>query len=375
MRKVMYFTGTRADFGLMRGTLDLIQQDPLLQLGVVATGMHLSEKYGLTIREVDETGFDIVARVETDLEASTGASMARAIGQMVIEFTDVLEKQKPDVVLLLGDRGEMLAAAIAAVHLNIAVAHIHGGERSGTVDEMVRHAITKLAHVHFVATEESMKCVVAMGEQEWRVTVTGAPGLDEISRFVPKPKDELFGKYGLSTDEHVALMVFHPVVQEADEAASQAELVARTTLEDGWRVLALEPNSDAGGDGIRASLGAIDSKELTVLSHLPRPDFMSFLTHAELLVGNSSAGIIEAASFGIPVINIGSRQNLRERNANVIDLPAEREPLLDGLQWAKNTGRFAPDNVYGDGQAGMRICNALKTLQPGPELLNKVLAY
>lgn len=375
MRKILYISGTRADFGLMNSTLVMLNQDVGIDLAILVTGMHLSPNYGNTVGDIETSGIRITARVKTELEPTTGATMARAIGTMTAAFVDIFEVEAPDIVLLLGDRGEMLAAAIAAIHLNIPVAHIHGGERSGTVDEPVRHAISKLSHIHFTATKSSAERLVAMGERPDYVIVTGAPGLDGLTELVTRPKEALWAEQGLSLDRSVALLLFHPVLQEAKNAQQQATNILSVLFEDKWQILALMPNADAGGEQIRQVLEASKHPDLHRIVHLQRTDFLGYMKNVDAMIGNSSAGIIEAASFGTPVINIGGRQAFRERNSNIIDVMPDVEELRKTLRKVQNHGRYPLQNVYGDGRAGLRICEALKTVELGSGLMNKVMVY
>jgi GDP/UDP-N,N'-diacetylbacillosamine 2-epimerase (hydrolysing) len=302
--------------------------------------------------------------------------MARNLGTMVTAFTDALESERPDVVLLLGDRGEMLAGALAAIHLNIPVAHIHGGERSGTVDEPVRHAISKLSHLHFAATREAADRLVRMGETAANVHVTGAPGLDGLTDAELPDRTEVMRLHGLDPARPFALMVYHPVLQEAATAADDTRRILNSVTDAGLQVLALMPNADAGSDGVRAVLAeAKGAPDITVRTHLARPAFVAAMAHADLMIGNSSAGIIEAASFGTPVLNVGPRQNLRERNANVLDVEATEAALAGGITHLLAQGRRAPQNVYGDGRAGPRIATLLATVPLDAALLMKVNGY
>jgi len=376
-KKICYISGTRADYGLMVSTLKKIAAHPALSLTILATGMHLSPKYGLTVREIEADGFALCGRVETPVDQPSGAEMARGIGMMLQAFVDILAAQAPDAVLLLGDRGEMLAGALAAIHLNIPLVHVHGGERSGTVDEPVRHAISKLSHWHCVATEQSRERLLRMGEAQQQVVVTGAPGLDGLTGLALRGRAMLCEGVGFDATRVVALMVFHPVLQEAPQAGTQAGAILDALLGAGMQVLALMPNADAGGEAVRATLAAYAERhpEVRVLKHLPRPDFVSWMAVADLMVGNSSSGIIEAASFGTPVINVGLRQNLRERNANVSDVAADPQALEQVVRDVLARGRYAPGNVYGDGHAGKRIVELLAALRITPEILLKTNAY
>lgn len=375
-RRICYISGTRADFGLMRSTLQILRDHLELDLSVIVTGMHLSQAYGHTADEIEAAGLRIATRVPVPLEPATGATMARNLGTMVTAFTDALESERPDVVLLLGDRGEMLAGALAAIHLNIPVAHIHGGERSGTVDEPVRHAISKLSHLHFTATQEAADRLVRMGENAANVHVTGAPGLDGLVDAELPDLTEVTRLHGLDPERRFALMVYHPVLQEAATAPEDARRILKGLTDAGLQVLALMPNADAGSDGVRAVLTeAKGTPDITVRTHLARPAFIAAMAHADLMIGNSSAGIIEAASFGTPVLNVGPRQNLRERNANVRDVEATEAALAAGIADLLAKGRLAPVNVYGDGQAGPRIARLLASVPLDAALMMKVNGY
>jgi len=233
MRKLCYITGTRADFGLMKTVLIAINKHPALDLSLVVTGMHLIGKYGDTISEIEQSGLNIVARIPVALYGQSGLEMSLAMAEQIKQMTLVFQENKPDIVLLLGDRGEMLAAAIVALHLNIPIVHIHGGERSGTIDESMRHAISKIAHFHFVASDESRERLIRMGEAEDSVFVTGAPGLDEVYRLSLLDKAALLNKYQLDVQQGFLLILFHPVVQDEADAGRQMEMLLRMLVV--WR--------------------------------------------------------------------------------------------------------------------------------------------
>lgn len=375
-RKVCYVTGTRADFGLMRSTLTALRDSEAIELSIVVTGMHLSDKYGRTVDDIKAADLPINATVELDFESATGAEMARNLGTMVAGFVDAFLRLAPDLVLVLGDRGEMLAAALSAVHLNIPVAHIHGGERSGTIDESIRHAISKLSHFHFVSTAESRDRLVRMGEQAANVYLTGAPGLDGIDALAIRSREELLRNAGLDHTRPVALMVYHPVVQEAATGAAGASEIINILLARGIQLVALKPNSDAGSEQIRAVLEARTAhSDVLIATHFPRELFVSWMAAADLMIGNSSAGIIEAASFGTPVINIGSRQNLRERNINVIDVTVDLVAIEGAIERALEHGRHDRRNVYGDGRTVDRIVQLIESLSLDPSVMMKSNAY
>jgi GDP/UDP-N,N'-diacetylbacillosamine 2-epimerase (hydrolysing) len=376
VRRIVYLSGTRADFGLMQSTLLRIAGTPGLELSIAATAMHLSAENGNTVDEIRASGLRICAEIALDMRTRTGPSMALAISDCLRGVTELLAREQPEFLLLLGDRGEMLAGAIAALHVGIPCVHIHGGERSGTVDEPVRHAISKLSSYHFVATAGSRERLLRMGEDEARVFVTGAPGLDGLAQLGTMPREECVRAVGLADASPFVLAVFHPVVQQAGEAGAQVRAVVQALNGVRLPVLWLAPNADAGSRDI---LQALDEVALPPrsrrLTHVPRPLYASALRHCEVLVGNSSSGIIEAATFGTPVVNVGDRQTLRERNANVLDVPAQSAAIEAGVQSMLRHGRWPCDNLWGDGQAGGRIAALLTTLPAGRSVLEKVNSY
>ena len=374
IRRICYLTGTRADFGLMVSTLRAIDSDSRFDLKLLVTGMHLSDRYGGTIADIEAEGFSIAGRVAVDADDASAASMAINIGRMLQGFVPALQEIKPDILLLLGDRGEMLAGAIAGIHLGIPVAHLHGGERSGTVDEPVRHAISKLAHLHLVATAQARDRLIRMGERADAVHVVGAPGVDGLFETKRSNRATLCAEVGFDPAFPIGLLVFHPVLQEADSASEQMHAVLKAA--EGIQVLALMPNSDAGSDGVRQVLNdAASSGSLKLRTHLRRDEYIGWMACCDVLFGNSSSGIIEAASFGTPVVNIGTRQNLRERNVNILDVPAEVVAVGAALKTAISHGRYPSINVYGDGQAGRRILELLATEPLTPNLLSKCNVY
>jgi GDP/UDP-N,N'-diacetylbacillosamine 2-epimerase (hydrolysing) len=375
-RRIVYVSGTRADFGLLESTLLRADADPRLDVSVCVTGMHMLPEFGLTVREIEAAGLAVMARIPVDLAGADGAGMARALGQALIGMTDAFAAQRPDLVLLLGDRGEMLAGALAALHLNIPLAHLHGGERSGTVDEPVRHAISKLSHYHLTATPGARERLVRMGEHPDHIFVTGAPGLDGLTEKVSQDRPALCAKYQLDPARAVALVAFHPVVQEACSAGAQMESLLAAVRARNMQALCLMPNADAGNESIRAALEARrGDPDVRLLTHLPRAEFISWLAAADVQVGNSSSGIIEAASFGLPVVNVGSRQNEREQSGNVVDCDTTQSAILAAIIAAEALRGRHFANVYGDGKAGERIVERLATLSLNASILGKKNAY
>jgi GDP/UDP-N,N'-diacetylbacillosamine 2-epimerase (hydrolysing) len=375
-RHVIYLSGSRADFGLMRSTLLQAASHPALRVQVAVTGMHLSAAHGHTVDDIRAAGLTVCGEVPVDVTTRTRASMAASVGECLQGMTRLLEAERPDFLVLLGDRGEMLAGAVAALHLGIASVHIHGGERSGTVDEPVRHAISKLSTWHMVTTDASRERLIRMGEMPGHVFVTGAPGLDGLVELASGSREDALLALQMPSDKPFVLALFHPVVQQSGSAHSQtvAMLVALAHL--GLPVLWLEPNADAGSLEVLRALGEVvlpaGSRRV---QHLSRGLFASAMRHCAVMVGNSSAGIIEAATFGTPVVNVGDRQRLRERNAYVADVAPVLEDIMAALMAALSQGHGPCENLYGDGHAGERIVQHLANLPMDPCFLEKFNAY
>lgn len=362
-RRVWYVSGTRADFGLLRATLSAIDSHPDLQLGILVTGMHLDTRFGETVREIEAAGFEIVARQPVVTGPSDGAAMAKGIARMIDGFIDVMQQGQPDIILLLGDRGEMLAGAIAAIHLNIPIVHIHGGERSGTVDEPVRHAISKLSHFHLTATKEAAGRLIKMGERPENVHVVGAPGLVGLRESADKSRPDLAREAGFDPDRPIALLVYHPVLQEAEQGGANVSTILDALSSRGVQTVALMPNSDSGSDSIRSELDRRSGdRDILIATHFPRDQFVSWMAAADIMIGNSSSGIIEASTFGTPVVNIGSRQFLRERDTNVFDTNSTYDAVGAAIDGTLRHGRFPPGNIYGDGKSDDRIAKLLLSL-------------
>ena len=375
-RKICYISGTRADFGLMQTTLQAIHANPRFVLSVVATGMHLSERFGLTVREIEAAGLTVSARIPVDIDIGTGAAMARNLAKTLEGCVIAFETLKPDIAIILGDRGEMLAGAIAAIHLNIPVVHIHGGERSGTVDEPVRHAISKLSHFHFVATQEARERLIRMGERADHIFVTGAPGLDGLFEMATIDKTSLCARVNFDANKPVALFVYHPVLQETNNAEQEASALLDACLHQDLQILALMPNSDAGNEGVHVALEKYAQHlQVHIVKHLPRTEFVSWMAVCDVMVGNSSSGIIEAATFGTPVLNVGTRQNLRERNANITDINISVDNIDDSLRGILNHDRFGRANIYGQGNTAEKIVGLLNSLEILPSTLLKANVY
>ena len=372
-RRLTYLTGTRADFGLMQRVLEEIAASSGLELELVVTGMHLSDRFGRTEREIEATGLPIARRIEVPIDEDSGRAMGVAAGLVTAGMADYFAERPRDGLLVLGDRGEMLAGATAALFAGVPIIHIAGGERSGSVDESIRHAISKLAHLHCVAVEDYRQRLLAMGEEPWRIHVTGTPGLAGLEELAKVGRAELAARYGFDPARPFALLLFHPVVQDAAEAGAQWQAIFAALAKEELQVLALLPNADHGTDGIR---GAIGESGLIPIEHMPRGDYVSALRHAEFLIGNSSSGIIEAATLGTAVVNVGDRQDGRLRSFNVFDAEATPESVAAAIARARAFDPAGLVNAYGEPHADQRIRALLEdTDLADRRLRKKVLTY
>lgn len=380
MKKICYVTGTRAEFGLFQSTLEKINASKDIKLSILVTGMHVLPeigKIGQTLDEIKASGFSIAGIVRTpSLALRSGEGMVLSISEQLPGMVELFKENKFDAIIVLGDRGEMLAATIAAAHLEIPVIHVHGGERSGTIDESIRHAISKLSHYHFVATEESRDRLVKMGESIQSIFVVGAPGLDAIvdeKKF--DTKKTLCAELGFNPDEKIALSIFHPVLQKNYEASEQVENLIHALEDSDLQTMFLHPNADAGSGEIVSVLKRVSSPKIKIIEHLPRSKYLSWLSACDVIVGNSSSGIIEAASLSTPVVDVGSRQQAREASENVIRVGNKKEEIQHGINQAFKLGKKQFTNVYGDGKSGLRIVEILNKINFDKSILNKLNTY
>jgi GDP/UDP-N,N'-diacetylbacillosamine 2-epimerase (hydrolysing) len=367
-RKVCVVTGTRAEFGLLRWLMGEIQNHPALELQVVATGMHLSPEFGSTYREIEEAGFQIDDRVEMLLSSDTNTAVTKSMGLGVIGFADAYERLAPDIVVVLGDRFEIFAATSAAMIAGVPVAHLHGGETTeGAFDEAIRHSITKMSHLHFVAAEEYRKRVIQLGEHPDRVFNFGGMGIDAIKRIKLLNREELEHSLELSFGEKNLLVTFHPVTLEggASSAAQMRELLeALDTLEDTTLIFTM-PNADTGGRELSAMVRDFSQTHPNshVFMSLGQLRYFSCLAQIDGVVGNSSSGLLEAPAFHTGTVNIGDRQKGRLKAESVIDCAPDRESIetaLETLYSAEFQANLASvSNPYGNGGASETIVNVL----------------
>ncbi len=382
-RKIAVVTGTRAEYGILYPVLKSIEASDRLQLSLVVTGMHLSHEFGYTVREIEDSGFDIDARVEMLLSGDSPESMAKTVGLGVIGMAQTWGQLKPDIIVVFGDRVEPLAAVIAGAYMNIPVAHIHGGDAAigGNIDDSNRYAITKFAHVHFAATAKHAERIVNMGEDEWRVHTVGSPALDIILNEPLIPADVLAKKLEIDLSHPLIITVQHPVTTQVDEASEQMRQTLEAIAEMGHATVAIYPTSDAGGRRMIQVIKEYDKYHfIKTFKSLPRREYLSLMKTASVMVGNSSSGIIEAPSFGLPAVNVGIRQAGRERGNNVIDVGHSKQEIVIGMEKALSDEEFLKkvkkrENPYGDGKASGRIAKTLTEIEITPKLIQKKITY
>lgn len=378
VRTIAVVTVGRSDYGLYGALLRRIHADEELDLRVIVAGTHLSPEFGLTVREIEQDGFLIADRVATVIARDTPEAIARSLALGVTGFARAFAAGRPDILLVLGDRFEMYAAALAALPFAIPVAHVHGGEvTSGAIDDALRHSMTKLSHLHFTSTEEYARRVRQLGEEPWRVSVSGAPGLDNLRTTRLIDRQELAARFGVPAAGPFLLCTFHPVTLEFQETEwHMTELLAALDA-FGVPVLLTAPNADTEHRLVRRNLeGFVDAHPTArLIECLGTQVYFSVMSVASAMVGNSSSGLIEAPSFKLPVVNIGTRQAGRVRARNVIDVGYERDDILGGLVRAVNpvfrSGLRDLVNPYGLGDAAGHIVRRLKALPLGRALIEK----
>lgn len=380
MKRITYISGTRADFGLMTSVLKAIEQSDKLRLQLYATGMHLMPEFGNTIDHVKKQ-FPDTKIIPATFTSDDRLSMARFTGDFLKEAVNILNQDKPDLILVLGDRVEMLCTAMLSVYLGIPSAQFHGGEKTSTVDEISRHAITKLVSLHFVATDESAKRVKRLGEEEWRVHVVGAPALDVILNEQLPTREDLFQKLNIDPLKKVILVIQHPVSEQTEEAGKQMAETLEAVESFKMPVAVIYPNADAGGrEMIKVIEGKRNNPNFHIFPSLEYKDFLALEKEAAVLVGNSSAGIIESASFHLPVVNIGDRQKGRTQSGNALNVGYNKSEIIEVIRKSLEDENYlnlvrSIKNIWGDGKTATRVVSVLERLEIDQRLLTKQLTY
>jgi UDP-hydrolysing UDP-N-acetyl-D-glucosamine 2-epimerase len=382
-RKICVVVTARPSYSRIRSALNAIQAHADLELQLVVAASALLDRYGSAIQAIERDGFTVHERVYMVLEGENLVTSAKSTGIGLSELATVFDNRKPDAVVTVADRYETMATAVAASYMNIPVVHVQGGEVTGSVDEKVRHAVTKLSNLHLVATKLARERVIKLGEEPDRVVVTGCPSIDIAAEVCARPELDFdpFEKYGgvgprpdLSRGYLVVMQ--HPVTTEYDEARQQVEETLYALRDFSLPILWFWPNADAGSDGTSKGIRIFRERENPQNLHLFRnmfpEDFLRLLVHSTAIIGNSSVAIRECSFLGVPAVNIGSRQNRRERGANVIDVEHDREAIAGAIREHVKRGRPPADRLYGDGHAGTRIADCLASSEL---VVEKTLTY
>lgn len=384
-KKICIVTGARSDYAYLELIIKKVEESENLELSLFVTGLHLLKKYGETIKIIKNDGFPIKKVIpmydENNFEQE---NLGKYVGKAILNFTEALNEEKPDILLVLGDRYEPLAAVIAATTLSIPIAHIHGGDNvfQGQVDEQIRHAITKFAHIHFPATQKSERRIELLGEEKWRIHMVGSPTIDKINLEKKKliSKEDICKDFKFTRYEKLVLCIQHPYIFEADLAGSQIKTTLDVLKKLSLQTIIIYPNNDPGSDLIIKEIESNrDVQNFRIRKNLERKVYLSLLNNVDLLIGNSSGGLIESPMFKLPVVNIGDRNRGRESGDNVINVAPVYSEIEKGVSKAFSDEFKAfckmVKNPYGDGKASDRIIKILENLEINMKLMKKRLTY
>lgn len=376
----MIITGSRGEWGYIRPIMRLIDKRDDLQYVLVVTNMHLLPAYGSSYKEIENDGFKIHYKVHMSLDGYSHVTQAKSLGIFLNALPDIIDNEKPDWILLAGDRGEQLMGAIAGAYTYTPVAHIQAGELSGNIDGMTRHAIGKLVHLHFAANQDAADRLIKLGEEPFRVHNVGAPQIDEMVNAQFTSLEEIEEKLCVKLQDGYILGVMHPVTEEADKAEAQAEIFIKSLNQFKEPKIIILPNNDAGSKGVKMAINEYREGEYHMYANLKREDYLGLLKNANCIVGNSSSGLLEAPTFNVPAVNIGRRQNMRFRGINVIDVPFEQEKVVEAIRKAMGNEFHSYlqrecTNPYGDGHSSERILDLLINTKIDQKLLVKKLTY
>lgn len=380
MKKIMIITGSRGEWGYIRPIMRLIDKRDDVQYVLVVTNMHLLPAYGSSYKEIENDGFKIHYKVHMSLDGYSHVTQAKSLGIFLNALPDIIDNEKPDWILLAGDRGEQLMGAIAGAYTYTPVAHIQAGELSGNIDGMTRHAIGKLVHLHFAANQDAADRLIKLGEEPFRVHNVGAPQIDEMVNAQFTSLEEIEEKLCVKLQNGYILGVMHPVTEEADKAETQAEIFIKSLNQFKEPKIIILPNNDAGSKGVKMAINEYREGEYHMYANLKREDYLGLLKNANCIVGNSSSGLLEAPTFNVPAVNIGRRQNMRFRGINVIDVPFEQEKVVEAIRKAMGNEFHSYlqrecTNPYGDGHSSERILDLLINTKTDQKLLVKRLTY
>lgn len=377
-RKIAIINGSRGEYGYFRPVIkELIRRG--LDYGIIAVNMHVLDHFGSSIEEIKKDGLKIHAEVFNTLDGYNHLTMVKSLSIFMMQLPELLRQMEADMVLLAGDRGEQLVGAIVGAHMYLPVAHIQAGEVSGNIDGVTRHAITKFAHIHFAANEDAANRVLKMGEEPHRVFNVGAPMLDELVSGFVTPDEQIYKKFHLIKNQPLVLLIQHSVTEEFDQAEKQMEETLEAVTAFGYQTVVILNNSDAGSTILRRVIAKHKKPFMQIFPNMARQDYVGLLNVADVIVGNSSSGIIEAPSFKLPAVNIGNRQRGRMQSTNVINVRYSAKEIKQAViktmspGFKKIVARCV--NPYGDGRSAKRIAEILASVPIDDKLLIKKITY
>jgi len=382
-RKILALTGIRSEYFILRQVLKGIVKHPNLELSLIVTGAHLSPIHGFTAKVIEDDGIPIEERIVSLFSSDALTGRLKGAGLQIISLAQTVERVKPELILVAGDREESLVGAITGSYMNIPIAHMGGGDRVlGNVDDTVRHAVTKLAHLHFASSEDSTRRIIQMGEEPWRVYLTGSPALDDIRLTPSISLDEISKQLLFPLEKPFILLLQHPLSSEYEEAGKQMETTLQAVSELSCKTIVIYPNTDAGSYNIIETINHYveDYNFIKAYRTPPRQVFVNLLRQANLLLGNSSCGICEAPFLNLPVINVGGRQMQRLHAENVIFVPFDKNKIKETISKVINDEKLRAkltscSSPYGDGYATERIVKVLAEVPLDKKLLNKEITY
>lgn len=385
-RKIIFVTGARSEYDIMYPVLQHLQESSKIDLKLIVTGAHLSEMYGETVRNIENDGFQIAERIYNLVNSSKKIGRVLSLGNQIPALAQAIDRENPDIVVVVGDREEAISVTLTCAYLSVPVAHIAGGDiaNDGNIDNSVRYAATKFAHIHFTLLEQHAQILRLLGEEDFRIYNVGNPALDKFvtSRFVPRDKVQPIVKFNISEEDYLVL-IQHPIITDSHGSASQIEQTLQAILASKYKCFINYPNSDAGNFEIIDKLTYYAKTYPNVFflfKNLDREDYINLLRHASCLVGNSSSGIIEAPSIGLPVVNVGSRQRDRFSAGNVIYVDYEKEEILAAIIRSVTDVEYRDyvkslNNPYGTGDSAKKIAEILERIQLDDKLLYKNITY
>ncbi|MCB2226138.1 MAG: UDP-N-acetylglucosamine 2-epimerase (hydrolyzing) [Desulfarculaceae bacterium] len=371
-RKICIIVASRANYGRIKSLLEAVEEHPDLELQLIVGASGLLYRFGQVVKVIEKDGFQVTAKVYSIVEGENLTTMAKSTGLAIQELATLFENLRPDVVVTVADRFETMGTAVAASYMNICLAHTQGGEVSGSIDESVRHAISKLAHLHFPANEQAAGILKRMGEDPARIFVTGCPAIDLAARAPKEIGQEFFARYGgvgpdIQADQPYLVVLQHPVTTEFGQGMEQINHTLSAVIDSGMQAVWLWPNVDAGSDEVSKGLRMFRERNPEAPIHFYRnftpEDYVTLIANAACLVGNSSSGIREGAFLGTPVVNIGSRQADRTRGPNVADAPHDAAAILAAIRAQASHGPYPSAPIYGDGTAGKQMAQVLATAE------------